>query len=588
MSERLPIRLLGTKAERGRSFERIAEIVLDRMGYGDIHRDTRKTGAEVDLTARHRITGQPIIAECKGYDRPVQTNPVKTAFGQFSKEHEHSPKLIGVFFSLNGYDSTCSAWYNELSADQRDAFLLKSGDDILSIFQDAKLLAPADLICERVFAITENANLELHLAVLDAQMYWVVVITDASGGRSYSVLDNQGCEVPRPIAQGIEANDPIISGIPYLRLTTETALLEALLDGTWRTLADLTVALQESESEVRLHLGRFADRHMVQFEVCAKRPSARLTRNPLRFAAVADALFADNKGACLVASDYAREILSPKFVADQVKRHLGFELDEGLARYARNILLLSPSALARILGDVSEDRERTVQFLMDAERAGNPQAQTVKSIHVSNFLDELTNLMLNDIRGSVNNAALEKEEITGWSIESSIRLATNTKQYMTCNLRMSSVRMLASGPMQKGDVACTDPVGMVTIGNISLNLGLFEDAAERFEQAARCDAPDDVLAALYNNLALCHLRAVQDLPVPETISREKREHLEAALDALGHALAKNSESKEAWFNRGLAKKWLNMQSESIQDFRKALELDPQYASAAEELKELEA
>lgn len=207
MFDGIPILLLASgepkqaKSEIGKSFEQLMRSILDRMGYGDIRANIHKTGAEIDIKATHKVTGLPFMAECKGHADPVRTNDVKKAYGQFKKEQAKAQSLVGIFVSLNGFDPTCAEWYRELSDAEKTVFLLKDGPAVLQLLVESALLVPDDTARFRVKSIAQEAAPAPHLAVLNGQLYWVLLLVDTTGESLYTVFDDHANIVPRPVAR---------------------------------------------------------------------------------------------------------------------------------------------------------------------------------------------------------------------------------------------------------------------------------------------------------------------------------------------------------------------------------------------------
>lgn len=49
------------------------EKTLDSAGYEEFRIRTHKTGREIDLFARHKVTAHPIICECKAHEKLIRS-----------------------------------------------------------------------------------------------------------------------------------------------------------------------------------------------------------------------------------------------------------------------------------------------------------------------------------------------------------------------------------------------------------------------------------------------------------------------------------------------------------------------------------
>ena len=72
--------------EKGKSFENLIEIILDKLGYKDIKTRVRKTGMEIDLmaTANQKVSNKKILCECKAHKKPIQSKDLLYFIGKFS------------------------------------------------------------------------------------------------------------------------------------------------------------------------------------------------------------------------------------------------------------------------------------------------------------------------------------------------------------------------------------------------------------------------------------------------------------------------------------------------------------------------
>lgn len=79
-------------------------MVLDGAGYEDFRRGIRKTGRQIDLHAKNKVTGYSIICECKAHEKPIGSGDLHKFYGIYDKEYRQNNKLVGLFFSLSVLD----------------------------------------------------------------------------------------------------------------------------------------------------------------------------------------------------------------------------------------------------------------------------------------------------------------------------------------------------------------------------------------------------------------------------------------------------------------------------------------------------
>ena len=81
MLNSIEIIALGDNKEKGRSLERNVGLLLTSLGFKDLRFNPRRTGEEVDVSAHHRLSNEPIMDQCKAHQDPIKTHPVRLFFG---------------------------------------------------------------------------------------------------------------------------------------------------------------------------------------------------------------------------------------------------------------------------------------------------------------------------------------------------------------------------------------------------------------------------------------------------------------------------------------------------------------------------
>ncbi|HSH82610.1 MAG TPA: restriction endonuclease [Herpetosiphonaceae bacterium] len=88
---------------RGHLFEEFISSVLHRYGYNEPTRtrlNVTADGIELDVTARHQLTDQPAIAECKAYSSPVPATALDAFYGKLTQARFSTPETHGFFVAL--------------------------------------------------------------------------------------------------------------------------------------------------------------------------------------------------------------------------------------------------------------------------------------------------------------------------------------------------------------------------------------------------------------------------------------------------------------------------------------------------------
>ncbi len=88
---------------RGHLFERFFARLLHKYGYEEPARDRLNVtvdGIEIDVVARHRLTGSRAMAECKAYTSPVAADALTSFYGKVSAARLTEPGVYGLLIVL--------------------------------------------------------------------------------------------------------------------------------------------------------------------------------------------------------------------------------------------------------------------------------------------------------------------------------------------------------------------------------------------------------------------------------------------------------------------------------------------------------
>jgi hypothetical protein len=87
----------------GHLFEDFVGRLLERYGYHEPHAENVRVtarGIELDLSVRHRLTGQRAIAECKAYTSPVRGEALEAFYGKLTVARFDDADTQGFFVAL--------------------------------------------------------------------------------------------------------------------------------------------------------------------------------------------------------------------------------------------------------------------------------------------------------------------------------------------------------------------------------------------------------------------------------------------------------------------------------------------------------
>lgn len=148
---------------KGGLFERfVAKLLAHRYGFEDpTTRNVNVTseGIELDIVAKHRLTGGTAIAECKAYSRNVKSAELTNFYGKLNIERFDDPQAFGLLCALPRL--TPEGQEKARAIEVRDSsFKYLSADDLVDAMLQGGLIAdaPANLAdaSDRAVIVTEH------------------------------------------------------------------------------------------------------------------------------------------------------------------------------------------------------------------------------------------------------------------------------------------------------------------------------------------------------------------------------------------------------------------------------------------------
>ena len=111
----MSIKILAKSDKRkGMLFEQMIAKLLETLGYESLKTNIRKTGSEIDIEGKHKITGKPIFCECKATKRKIDMPTFHQFIGKFMTEKSKNEDIVGVFFTLSPFTADALENYTEL------------------------------------------------------------------------------------------------------------------------------------------------------------------------------------------------------------------------------------------------------------------------------------------------------------------------------------------------------------------------------------------------------------------------------------------------------------------------------------------
>ncbi|MBE7511456.1 MAG: restriction endonuclease [Anaerolineales bacterium] len=99
--------------ERGKFFEDLMRRVLRRYGYKIKSKSINYAGMEIDIEGEHEVSGHPLYAECKFYDKSIDAPKLQAFFGKYMALWMKDNHASGLFIAVPGLNSHATAFYEE-------------------------------------------------------------------------------------------------------------------------------------------------------------------------------------------------------------------------------------------------------------------------------------------------------------------------------------------------------------------------------------------------------------------------------------------------------------------------------------------
>lgn len=132
-----------SKGGRGGLFERfIAKLLASEYGFENPTTQTvnvTSEGIELDIVAKHKLTGSTAVAECKAYTRPVSSSELTNFYGKLTVERFDQPQAFGLLCALPRLTADGQEKANAIAArDQNFKYL--SANDLAGALRQAGLI----------------------------------------------------------------------------------------------------------------------------------------------------------------------------------------------------------------------------------------------------------------------------------------------------------------------------------------------------------------------------------------------------------------------------------------------------------------
>ncbi len=252
----MKIKLLANTAnQKGKLFEKFMSKMLDNLGYCAFQTNVRKTGIELDIKAKHKVTDQPITCECKAYNSPLSGDHLSKFYGVYTSEYNKNKKLIGLMFSASGFNGSLKEYYNNFPNKVKERFKIFSGEDIYKNLVESRTIAPKETAINTLNNKIKYEVKDIYLAVCDLGEFWIAKFAIENKYSHFSILAaNCTRELQRFEFEQIQQLSDDLKKLKPLNLRIKAKVIVNLFNTLKSNVTKIAEEIQEYEEDIQIAL----------------------------------------------------------------------------------------------------------------------------------------------------------------------------------------------------------------------------------------------------------------------------------------------------------------------------------------------
>ena len=172
-----------SSTEKGRLLEDLGEQILKAQQY-EVTSEVRLTGMEVDLLAKHKISGEEIFVECKAYREPFSADVITKLLGNVEFKSVSSGWLITTA-QLNKDGKGLQSEWERKPPEEKRKLQFYTPERVVDLLVDNKIVcSPESLIYPNDNRYSEDK----YLLLTNYGRFWAVPLINAEAGVPYAVI----------------------------------------------------------------------------------------------------------------------------------------------------------------------------------------------------------------------------------------------------------------------------------------------------------------------------------------------------------------------------------------------------------------
>ncbi len=399
-----PILILGrTNNDIGNILELLVKELLSKAGFGNFIRNAYKTGVEVDIQAKHRVTQTPIIVECKAKKLPIQTPALSKFYGQWEKERSKNLLLNGLMISISGFCGTTLQWYKELSDDTKRLFKIMEPEDILVELCETNLTLSPE-------AIEKIASKKWSIGVPDVKwlsfseygLTWIVNFNIDDKPVFHAFVDGEGEPVSEWKTSEIEKlAERIVFDTSLIGLDLRKKIVLALLKSDTCSEEFLANEIQESEVDISAALAHLVKEGLVisEFYSTNEPPKVKFSQDIVAFINLAKEVLNTEDAITFLSAKYVKDMISSKNLLTYIDNRFSLNMLQEQLSVLSSLLSISPSSLEFALFTDPAKWNRTAKEVNEKIQ-NDIERERWLSVHRTSLIRNLIFLTIHDLVGS--------------------------------------------------------------------------------------------------------------------------------------------------------------------------------------------
>lgn len=500
----MELKILGeTPQEKGKNFEQLMGLVLEKLDFTNIRLDVHETGIEIDIKADHKISQYPLIGECKAHEAKISSGPLTDFLGKHTIEFDKNHQTLGYFFSISGFSGTAWAWYEQnISSGKKSIFKVFDNSKIFSILQTLDLLIPEKQFVEKISNQIPHSLGERYAVYYDSRLFIVQIFRMKDDIERFVVYNGEGNIANQDISKKIKEIDQRLKSIPLVDLEITLKVHLNLMDLQTKTVSEIASQINESEDDVKTSLDDLQLEDLIIEESNAEKKY--LLKTNIDSLILSTKKFGNSKNKFdYMNTEFIENQINDDFIDHLISRYhlvLSTERKETIKAASKvfpsflaSILLMNPEAYQNYY-----EHKQTLNLSEDAEKEFD---ESLFSGLMLNLLGDI----INDI-DHLPRGYLPRKNIEGFSQKIDLKFASQEKLIFSIDAGGIHVYQTARGNILAGQIVTADNDALLKSANVEMSLEQHDYAILTYDKLIALNPNNTILKAAWINKGLCYLR----------------------------------------------------------------------------------